>query len=195
MLGPATDPTEAEVGGGAIRLAWFDSPVYRTIVSLGAVALTATALAACSSSAQEAPGGFPTDSPASILSTITVPHPNARTATRSLAPTTPAAEVRDYEAPRQVIAALRRAGMPCANRTDVPGSGSYYAAAAECTVDGQKVAIVTFSQPEQRAEYMRIGEAGGGAYPHYVLGTTWAVATLTARKAHRIADALGGRAY
>ena len=60
-----------------------------------------------------------------------------------------------------------------------------------CTINGERVVVATSGTADQRATYMAIGEQESGAYPHYVLGTTWAVATLTRAIADEIAGALG----
>jgi hypothetical protein len=61
-----------------------------------------------------------------------------------------------------------------------------------CTIKGEEVVVAIFTNAEQRATYETIGEEGRGAYPHWVLGTTWAIATLTRATADRIVATIGG---
>lgn len=105
--------------------------------------------------------------------------------------------VADYPDPGAVIEALAQHGVACSSveRIQVGDRDrSNPDQASTCSIDGEKVAVASFSQAEQRAEYLRIGQAGTGAYPH-TLGANWAIATLTAAMAEAIADAIGGRVY
>jgi hypothetical protein len=93
--------------------------------------------------------------------------------------------------PSAVAAAL---GCTKFQSADASKDQSYADEVGTCVVGSETVAIVTFASAAQRAEYMRIGEAGTGAYPHYVLGDVWAVATLTSATASTVQGKLGGTA-
>lgn len=100
-----------------------------------------------------------------------------------------------YSTPDEVITALGAKGVDCKNPTPIAltdADRKYVEIATECSIDGELVSVGTFAGPQQRASYEAGGEQGNGGYPHWALGATWAVATLTRAKAEQIAAAIGG---
>jgi hypothetical protein len=117
------------------------------------------------------------------------------TTTAPQSTTTSSIPVADYASAAEVVQALGAKGLACKSETPLSLSESdlsYVQTATMCTIDGEDVVIATFKSARQRATYETIGEQGRGAYPHWVLGTTWAIATLTRATADRIAAAIGG---
>lgn len=160
----------------------------RTVLSL---LLSTLVIAGCSS--HQAVTNAPTPSP----TTTSVSRAPVSTPAGGISSTGGAA-VADYPSPAGVIAALALKGERCANPSDEPLSSSdleYVEKATGCTIDGEKVDVAWFKSAAQRGQYLQIGLKGAGAYPHFVLGTTWAVATLTKATADKIAIAIGGRVY
>ena len=91
--------------------------------------------------------------------------------------------------------ALRAKGVDCTNPTPIAltdADRKYIEIATQCAIDSELVTVGTFASAQQRATYETIGEQGRGAYPHWVIGTTWAVGTLTRAKAEQVAAAIGG---
>jgi hypothetical protein len=141
-------------------------------------------VAACSTSSD------PADDPV-----VTAPSTSAQSAAPG--PATPqnrsSGDARDYASPSVVATALGCGQFEAQDLS--PSDESYADQAGQCTLDGEQVAIVTFAKASQRAAYETIGETGSGAYPHWVLGTTWAVATLTRATADAIASMIGGAVH
>jgi hypothetical protein len=104
----------------------------------------------------------------------------------------------DFPDPAAVTQALAQKGVACENATPVSltdADRTYVQTATTCTVDGEQVVVATFGNAQERATYETIGESGRGAYPHWVLRTTWAVATFKRATADRIAAVIGGTAH
>jgi hypothetical protein len=112
--------------------------------------------------------------------------------------TTAQTSTQDYGSPTEVIAAIARKGVSCVSPTAEqigPQDRTYVEKVSGCDIAGERVAIAWFATAQQRGQYLRIGLQGTGAYPHFVLGSTWAVATLTRATAQKISDAIGGKVY
>jgi hypothetical protein len=126
-----------------------------------------------------------------------VTEPGTSAQSSASAPATPKSSssggTEDYASPSAVATALGCHGFETQDLS--PSDESYADQAGQCTLNGEQVAIVTFAKASQRGTYETIGETGGGAYPHWVLGTTWAVATLTRATADAIASMIGGTAH
>ena len=104
----------------------------------------------------------------------------------------------DYASPADVIAALGARGVECSGPVPLTvgtAEAAYLEAATTCEIGGERVVVASFANAAQRAQYETIGLEGRGAYPHFVLGSTWAVATFTRAKADAIASAIGGTAH
>lgn len=160
------------------------------LLATGAVGL---AIAGCSGSDGPSDGGTSYDGSYTSRTLSSAPSSAPSALSSAAAPS-----AADYPDPGTVIEALAQHGVACSSveRIQVGDRDrSYLDQASTCSIDGEKVVVASFSQAEQRAEYLRIGQAGTGAYPHFTLGTNWAVATLTAATAQAIADAIGGRVY
>jgi hypothetical protein len=93
---------------------------------------------------------------------------------------------------------LKTKGITCVSPQKVAVTEqdrTYLAKATTCKIGSELVAVASFESASQRGQYLAIGQAGTGAYPHFVLGTTWAVATLTKATADQIAKAVGGTVH
>ena len=135
-------------------------------------------------------------------SSATRTSPTTPPAASTPAPSSPAAStatalLADFGTPDEVIAALSAAGTACGSVRSIQlgPNDTYLAAASTCSIGAETVAVASFTSAEQRAEYLSIGMAHTGAYPHFVMGTTWAVATLTVNTAQTVAAAIGGDVY
>jgi hypothetical protein len=166
-------------------------PPTLRLLAAGAVGLT---IAGCSGSDGPSDHGTRYDGSYTSLTLSAAPSGAPGAVSSSAA----APSVADYSDPEAVIEALAQNGVDCSSAVKIQVGDrdrSYLDQASTCVIDGEKVAVASFSQAEQRAEYLRIGQTGSGAYPHFAIGTNWAVATLTSATAQAIADAIGGRVY
>jgi hypothetical protein len=163
----------------------------RRCLLAGAVAAAAILVSACSKSHSAADRSTVVSSPTSVTTTSATPASTSSGSSTALA-------ARDYASPDAVIAALAAKGVVCASpaaQQVTEEDRAYPEKATECTIGTERVAVAWFSSAAQRGTYQQIGARGGGAYPHFVLGTTWAVATLTSDTAQEIAAAIGGKIY